>query len=104
MTCCVSSITDQVKFLYLRLAYLDATLAILGRNDAVLKPLIETGLSRYSLGQGSQADVLKAQIEHTKILREITMHHQEMGQLQVSLKQLLHRSQTSPTSFQNRFR
>jgi len=91
-----SSITDQVKVLYLRLAYLDATLSILGRNDAVLKPLIETGLSRYSLGQGSQADVLKAQIEHTKILREVTMHHQEMGQLQAVLKELLHRSQTSP--------
>ncbi|MCU1323005.1 MAG: outer rane efflux protein [Acidobacteriaceae bacterium] len=91
-----SSITDQVKALYLRLAYLDATLSILGRNDAVLKPMIETGLSRYSLGQGSQAEVLKAQIEHTKILREVTMHHQEMGQLQASLKQLLHRSQSAP--------
>ena len=91
-----SSITDQVKALYLRLAYLDATLSILGRNDAVLKPMIETGLSRYSLGQGSQAEVLKAQIEHTKILREVTMHHQEMGQLQAGLKELLHRSQSSP--------
>lgn len=88
-------ITDQVKLLYLRLAYLDSTLSILGRNDAVLKPIIETGLSRYSLGQGSQADALKAQIEHTKILREVTMHHQEMGQLQASLKELLHRPQTS---------
>jgi outer membrane protein, heavy metal efflux system len=90
-----TSITDQVKLIYLRLAYLDSTLSILGRNDAVLKPIIETGLSRYSLGQGSQADVLKAQIEHTKILREVTMHHQEMGQLQASLKELLHRAQTS---------
>lgn len=90
-----SSITDQVKLLYLRLAYLDATLSILGRSDAVLKPLIETGLSRYSLGQGTQADVLKAQIEHTKILREVTLRHQEMGQLQASLKELLHRSQSS---------
>ena len=94
-----TSITEQVKLLYLRLAYLEATLSILGRNDAVLKPLIETGLSRYSLGQGSQADVLKAQIEHTKILREVTIHHQEMGQLQASLKQLLHRSQNSADIF-----
>jgi cobalt-zinc-cadmium efflux system outer membrane protein len=90
-----TSITDQVKLLYLRLAYLDATLSLLSRNDAVLKPLIETGLSRYSLGQGSQADILKAQIEHTKILREVTMHHQEMGQLQAGLKGLLHRPQIS---------
>ena len=91
-----ASITDQLKGLYLRLAYLDATLAILGRNDAVLKPMIETSLSRYSLGQGSQVEVLRAQIEHTKILREVTMHHQEMGQLQAGLKQLLHRAQSSP--------
>ena len=90
-----SSITDQVRLLYLRLAYLSSTLAILDRNDAVLKPLIGTGLSRYSLGQGSQGEVLKAQIEHTKILREVTLHHQEMGQLQASLKELLHRPQTS---------
>ena len=91
-----SSITDRIKVLYLRLAYLDATLSILGRNDAVLKLTIETGLSRYSLGQGSQAEVLRAQMEHTKILREVTLHHEEMGQLQASLKQLLHRLQTSP--------
>jgi outer membrane protein, heavy metal efflux system len=90
------SVSDQVKIIYLRLAYLDATLSILARNDAVLKPLIETGLSKYSLGQGSQADVLKAQIEHTKILREVTMHHEEMGQLQANLKALLHRTQSSP--------
>jgi cobalt-zinc-cadmium efflux system outer membrane protein len=90
-----SSITDQVKAIYLRLAYLDGTLSILGRNDAVLKPMIETGMYRYSLGQGTQAEVLKTQIEHTKILREVTMHHQEMGQLQASLKELLNRSQSS---------
>lgn len=90
-----SSITDQVKVLYLRLAYLNATLSILNRNDALLNPLVATGLSRYIVGQGSQADVLKAQMEHTKILREVTLQHQEMGQLQASLKELLHRSQSS---------
>lgn len=90
-----ASVAEQVKLVYLRLAYLQATLSILHQNDAVLQPLIQSGLSRYSVGQGSQADVLKAQLEHTKILREVTMHHQEMGQLQADLKQLLHRSQDS---------
>jgi outer membrane protein, heavy metal efflux system len=90
-----ASVTEQVKLVYLRLAYLEATLAILQQSDAVLQPLIQSGLSQYSLGQSSQADVLKTQLEHTKILREVTMHHQEMGQLQADLKQLLHRSQDS---------
>jgi len=90
-----ASVAEQVKLIYLRLAYLEATLAILQQNDTILLPLIQNGLSRYSLGQGSQADVLRAQLEHTKILREVTMHHQEMGQLQADLKQLAHRSQDS---------
>ncbi len=90
-----TSVAEQVKLVYLRLAYLEATLSILDRNDSVLQELIQNGLSRYSVGQGSQADVLKAQLEHTKILREVTMHHEEMGQLQADLKQLVHRSQQS---------
>jgi cobalt-zinc-cadmium efflux system outer membrane protein len=90
-----SLVDEQVKLAYLQLAYNDATLAILRKNDAVLQPLIESGLSRYSVGQGSQAEVLRAELEHTKLLREITMHHQVMGQLQADLKQLLHRSQDS---------
>lgn len=91
-----SSIIEQVKLLYLRLSYLQATLSILHQNDGVLKSLIESSLSRYSLGLVSQSDVLKAQIEHTKILRQLTMHHQEKGQTQAELKELLHRPQTSP--------
>ncbi len=91
-----ASVAEQVKLDYLQLAYKQATLDILSRNDRVLQQLIADSLSRYSLGQGTQADVLKAQIEHTKLLREITGHHQDMGQLQADLKQLLHRDQTSP--------
>ena len=41
-----ASVTEQVKLVYLRLAYLEATLAILQQNDAVLQPLIQSGLSQ----------------------------------------------------------
>ncbi|MDR3734362.1 MAG: TolC family protein [Acidobacteriaceae bacterium] len=91
-----SSIAEQVKLVYLQLAYHDATLAILQENDAVLQPLIQSGISHYSVGQGSQADVLRSQLEHTKLLRETTMHHQEMELAQAELKRLLHRPQSSP--------
>jgi outer membrane protein TolC len=52
--------------------------------------------SRYRVGQGNQQEVLKAQLQHTRILQEINMHHREQGQLQVQLKQLLARAQDSP--------
>jgi outer membrane protein TolC len=43
-----------------------------------------------------QQDVLQAQVNRTKIVKEITMHHQLMGQAQAHLKGLLSRDQGSP--------
>jgi outer membrane protein TolC len=71
-------------------------LAILLRNDKVLGQMEQVAESRYRVGQGSQQEVLKAQLQHTKILQEINMHHREQGQLEARLKQALGRSQSSP--------
>jgi len=90
------SVADKVKLLYLRLAYLQQTLAVIERNDLLLKDVEQVVESRYRVGQGNQQDVLKAQLQHTKILQEITMHHREVGQLQAQLKELLSRPQESP--------
>ena len=91
-----TSITDSIKAEYIQLAYLDQTLGILRQNEAVLDQLIQDVTAHYRVGQGMQQDVLQAQVERTKIVREITMHHQEMGQLQAHLKGLLNRDQGSP--------
>ncbi len=91
-----ASIAEQVKAAYFHLAYLQQTLGSLETSRIMLGQLIDSELSRYSTGQGSQADVLKAQLARTKLVREITMHHQQMGQVQADLKELLHRPQTSP--------
>jgi outer membrane protein, heavy metal efflux system len=89
-------IADAVKADYLELAYLQQTLGILSQNEAVLDQLIQDATAHYQVGQGMQQDVLEAQVNRTKMAREITMHHQQMGQLQAHLKGLLNRDQTSP--------
>jgi outer membrane protein TolC len=91
-----TSVADQVKTIYLRLAYIRQSMELLERNRAALDLLIQTETSRYSVGQGSQADILRGQLERTKLLREMTMHQQEAGQLEAALKALLHRPQESP--------
>src|ERR1700751_5626876 len=90
-----TGIADRVKADYLQLAYLQQTLGILRQNEAVLDELIQDATAHYQVGQGMQQDVLQAQVERTKIVREITMHHQEMGQAQAHLKGLLNRDQGS---------
>src|SRR5882757_6462148 len=91
-----SGIADAVKADYLQLAYLQQTLGILQQNEAVLDQLIQDATAHYQVGQGMQQDVLQAQVNRTKIVKEITMHHQQMGQVQAHLKGLLSRDQGSP--------
>lgn len=91
-----ASIAEQIKLAYLHLAYLQQTLVLLESSRAALSQVIDSETARYSAGQGSQMEVLKAQLERTKVVREITMHHEEMTQFEADLKQLLHRPQDSP--------
>ena len=90
------TVTDKLKTAYFRLAYLQQTLSVLERNDQLLKDVEQIVESRYRVGKGNQQEVLKAQLQHTKILQEITMHHREVGQLEAQLKQLLNRPQDTP--------
>lgn len=90
-----TGIADAVKADYLQLAYLQQTLGILRQNEDILDQLIQSATAHYQVGQGMQQDVLEAQVERTKIVREITMHHQQMWQVQAHLKSLLHRDQGS---------
>ena len=89
------AVIDKLKGAYFRLAYLQQTLSILERNDQLLKDVAQIVESHYRVGKGNQQEALKAQLQHTKILQEITMHHREVGQLEAQLKQLLNRAQDS---------
>jgi outer membrane protein TolC len=89
-------VVEQVKIAYFKLAYLQATLDILLRDDKLLSEMEQIAESRYRVGQGNQQEVLKAQLQHTRILQEITLHHREQGQLQAQIKQLLARAQDLP--------
>jgi outer membrane protein, heavy metal efflux system len=87
---------ETLKTTYLHLAYLQQTLGILQQNAALLQQIEEQAEAHYSAGQGNQRDLLKAQLERTKIVREISMHHQLAGEDQAVLKRILRRRQDSP--------
>jgi cobalt-zinc-cadmium efflux system outer membrane protein len=87
---------ETLKTTYFHLANLQQTLGILQRNAALLEQMEQQTEAHYATGQGNQQDVLKAQLERTKILREISMHHQLAGEAQADLKRILRRPQDSP--------
>jgi outer membrane protein, heavy metal efflux system len=90
------SVLAELKAAYFRLAYLSKTLAILEQDGELLKQVQQAADARYRSGMGTQQDLLQAQLQQTKLLREIAMHHLEVGKLEAQIKQLLNRPQDSP--------
>src|SRR3989440_4067619 len=90
------AVLTQVKTAYFQLAYLAKTLTILESDRELLKQVEQAADARYRSGMGTQQDVLQAQLQKTKLVREIAMHHREVGKLEAQLKQILNRSQSSP--------
>src|SRR5216684_3083658 len=89
------TVVGNLKMVYFHLAHIQQTLSVLQRSDVLLTQVQEASEARYRVGQGNQQDVLKAQLQHTKILQEIAHHHQEEGLLEAQIKQLLGRPQES---------
>ncbi len=90
------SVLAGIKAAYFQLSYLSKTLGILESDGELLQQVEKAADARYRSGMGNQHDLLQAQLEQTKLLREITMHHLEVAKVQAQIKQLLNRSQSSP--------
>jgi cobalt-zinc-cadmium efflux system outer membrane protein len=90
------SVVAEIKVAYFQLSYLSKTLGILESDGELLQQVERAADARYRSGMGNQHDLLQAQLERTKLLREITMHHLEVAKVQAQIKHLLNRSQTSP--------
>jgi outer membrane protein TolC len=88
-------VLGEIKTTYYQLAYLWQTLGILQNDQQLLKQVERAADARYRSGMGSQQDILQAQVQQTKLLRDISMHHLEVGKLQARLKQLVNRPQSS---------
>jgi outer membrane protein, heavy metal efflux system len=90
------SVLAGIKSAYFQLAYLSRTLGILESDGQLLEQIEKAADARYRSGMGTQQEMLQAQLEQTKLLREITMHHLEVAKAQAQIKQLLNRPQSSP--------
>jgi cobalt-zinc-cadmium efflux system outer membrane protein len=84
-------VAEQVKITYYRLSYVQKTLEILERDEALIEQMEKIADARYRVGKGSQQDVLKAQLERTKLLRDTVETRRQQGTLEAQLKTLLNR-------------
>jgi cobalt-zinc-cadmium efflux system outer membrane protein len=90
------AILAGVKAAYFQLAYLVKRQSVLQGNGELLQQLEQGAEARYRSGMGNQQEVLQAQLERTKLLRETAMTRLEAGKVQAELKQMLNRAQSAP--------
>jgi outer membrane protein TolC len=89
------SVIEQVKEAYFQTAAIQETLAVLDRDSRLLEQIESIADARYRVGQGIQQDILKAQLERTKLLREVANQRQLLGSAGAQLTKLLNRPANS---------
>ena len=88
-------VLTDLKAVYFQLAYLSKRHAILEGDRELLQQVEQAADARYRSGMGNQQEIIQAQLQQTKLLREITENELEWGKGQAELKQLLNRPQSS---------
>ncbi|MCC7261051.1 MAG: TolC family protein [Candidatus Latescibacteria bacterium] len=86
-----NTVTAQVKEAYYDLALADQGLAVVARTRRLLEDFSATALARYRVGQASQQEVLKAQVELSALRGREALLHQQGEAAGAQLDALLNR-------------
>ncbi len=92
----VWDVLTRLKVAYFQLAASQQIISILDKNQQTAEQIEQAAEARYRVGEGMQEDVLRAQLQRTKLLNDIALQGRESAQAQVGLKALLNRAPESP--------
>lgn len=86
----------MVKETYYQIYYTDKSLEIVAKNIKILDDFITIAETKYSVGQGTQQDVFKSQVERSKLLDMRINLEQQRKSLDTALNALLYRPAETP--------
>ena len=81
---------------YYQIYFADKSLEIVAKNIRVLDDFVTLAETKYSVGQGAQQDIFKAQVERSKLLDMRISLEQQRRSLQAALNALLSRPAETP--------
>ena len=86
----------DIRDAYARLGRVQESLAILTRDAPLLAEIEQIAEARYRVGRGSEQAVLEAQLQQTRLQRDVALRQQDRDLIEARLKQLVGRAQESP--------
>jgi outer membrane protein TolC len=90
------NVVAEVKDAYFDLYYLNKAVGVVTKTKTLLEQFTKIAEARYAVGKGIQQDVLKAQVEFSKLLEQETLLEQRKHIAEARLNSLLYRESDSP--------
>ena len=84
-----NKIIQDIKICYYDLFFIDKSIEITEKNQTLLKECTEIAKSRYEVGNGLQQDVLKAQVELSKMIEKLIQLGQKRQAKQAQVNTIL---------------
>jgi outer membrane protein TolC len=85
----------MVREAYYQIYFTDRALRIIDKNIDVMDAFITLAQTKYSVGQGAQQDIFKAQLERSKMLDMRISLEQQRKSLAIAMNRLLNRPATT---------
>jgi cobalt-zinc-cadmium efflux system outer membrane protein len=92
------NVVGEIKDAYFELFYLDKAISIIKQNKDLLGKFARIAEARYAVGKGIQQDVLKAQVEISKLIEQLTLLEQRRELSAGRINSLLYRDVESPVA------
>jgi cobalt-zinc-cadmium efflux system outer membrane protein len=90
------NVVAEVKDAYFDLYFLTKAIGVVTKTKTLLEQFTRIAEVRYSVGKGIQQDVLKAQVEFSKLIEQQTVLEQRKQIAEARLNSLLYREPESP--------
>jgi outer membrane protein, heavy metal efflux system len=90
------NVVAEVKDAYFDLYYLYKAIETIEKNKELLEKFVKIAEASYSVGKGIQQDVLKAQVEVSKLVDQLTVLEQRKLTAEARLNSLLFREPETP--------
>jgi outer membrane protein TolC len=89
-------VAKEVKIAFYDLSHAYRAMDVTQRNKSLLEELVKITQTRYALGQSIQEDVIRNQVEISKMVDDLIMLDQQKRALVAKLNYLLNRPRNSP--------
>ena len=91
-----NQLVRNVKNSYYDLYYTDAAITTVQKNKSLLEEFVSIASRKYAVGKGLQQDVLKAQVELSKMIDRLISLRQKRERIEARLNALLNRPIQTP--------